>query len=68
MKKYYGGYEICEAMGYDPIDYTKITTLLNLIGAPMAITKKRTNAYCLTEKQVRFLAEKLDEMKEVSKI
>ena len=68
MKKYYGGYKICKAMGCLPIDYIKITTLLNLIDAPMVKTRKNINAYCLTEKQVKFLAKKLEEMKGVSKL
>jgi len=68
MKKYYGGYEICDAMGYEPIDYQKITILLNLIDAPMEKRNKSVSAYCLTEKQVKFLAKKLKEMKEVSKL
>lgn len=65
MKKYYGGYEICKALGYPLMDYIKITTLLNLVDAPMVKTEKKTLAYCLNEEQVKLLVRKLKEIKEM---
>ena len=62
--KYYGGYAITEAMGYAPIDYNKITSLLNLVNVPMVRNEKGAQTYCLSKKQVEFLKLSLEKIKE----
>ena len=63
MKKYRGGYQICKALGFGFADYTKVTTFLNLINAPMEINERGVKTYCLTEAQVWFLKNELEKIK-----
>ena len=62
IKKYYGGYEICEAMGLE-LDYQKITNFLNLINAPMTINKRGIKTYALNNGQVEYLTKILIDIK-----
>jgi len=65
MKKYYGGYDICEAMGLLPEDYAKVISFLSLVEAPMEESPKckGVKTYCLTEKQIDFLKKSFNEIK-----
>ncbi len=63
MKKYFGGYEICKALGYPLGNYIKITNFLSLVNAPAIKNNKLVKCYCLTENQVVFLHNALEHIK-----